>query len=159
MRYDLHTRLNAYTRVSEGNLNDFVREAPNDGNVYGRQNEEWVKLDKSVLNETFMAGPINKEVLTASDINDLEQSHNPTSSKFDLSFNLIEDSYIWFCSKNEIDYVAQVGGVEIDLIEQEQDVGVIYADGSQDIWHCYRTTYPLLSGKWNFIVKLKEISN
>ena len=131
-----------------------IEEAPDDGEVYARQNKEWVKLSKEALSYSFIMGALNKEEITLSDIDGLDKSFNPKKDKIERKYKSEEDSYIWFCSLKPIDYIAHVGGLEIDYI-QKPNIEATYS-GKKEIWHCYRTTYPLLAGTWNLIIKFKK---
>ena len=131
-----------------------IEEAPDDGEVYARQNKEWVKLSKEALSYSFIMGALNKEDIELSDIDGLDKSFNPKKDKFERKYTSEEDSYICFCSLEPIDYIAHVGGLEIDYI-QKPDIEATYS-GKKEIWHCYRTTYPLLAGTWNLIIKFKK---
>lgn len=138
-------------------LANAIEEAPVDGNTYARQNKAWVKISNEALAYTFMSGPLNKEEIELSDLDGLNKSSNPDTSKIDVKYVLDEDSYIWFVSLKTIDYIAHAGGLEIDY----EDKGTIVAtyDGKKETWYCYRTTYQLLSGTWNLIVKFTEEIN
>lgn len=131
-----------------------IEEAPDDGEVYARQNKEWVKLSKEALSYSFIMGALNKEEIELSDIDSLDKSFNPKKNKIERKYKSEEDSYVWFCSLKPVDYIAHVGGLEIDYI-QKPDIEATYS-GKKEIWHCYRTTYPLLAGTWNLIIKFKE---
>ena len=99
-------------------------------------------------------GALNKEEIELSDIDKLDRSFNPKKDKFERKYESKEDSYIWFCSLKEVDYIAHVGGLEIDFI-QAPNVEATYS-GKKETWYCYRTTYPLLAGTWNLIIKFKK---
>ena len=131
-----------------------IEEAPADGNVYGRKDKEWVQLSKEALSYSFISGPLNKEYITLEDIDSLEKSSNPKKQKIERKYVLDSDSYIWFVSLKEIDYIAHVGGLEIDYVKLPE-ITATY-NGVKDTWYTYRTTYPLLAGTWNLIIKFKK---
>lgn len=103
-----------------------IEEAPDDGEVYARQNKEWVKLSKEALSYSFIMGALNKEEIELSDIDSLDKSFNPKKNKIERKYKSEEDSYVWFCSLKPIDYIAHVGGLEIDYI-QKPDIEATYS--------------------------------
>lgn len=135
-------------------LESEVEEAPVDGNAYARKDKEWVKLNTTNLAYSFITGASDKESISYSDLKKLGDYSNPKKQKIEKKYTLSSNSYIWFCSLKPIDYIAHVGGLEIDYKQEsniENSCGII-----DEIWYCYRTTYPLLSGVWNFIIKFQE---
>ena len=130
-----------------------IEEAPADGNVYGRKDKEWVQLSKEALSYSFISGPLNKEYITLEDIDALEKSSNPKKNRIERKYILDIDSYIWFVSLKEIDYIAHVGGLEIDYVKLPE-ITATY-NGVKETWYTYRTTYPLVANTWNFIIKFK----
>lgn len=135
-------------------LDNEIDEAPADGEVYGRKDKEWVKLSKEAIAYSFISGPLDKEKITIDDIPSLDKSSNPKKQRIERKYVLDEDSYIWFVCKDEIDYIAHVGGLEIDYVKSD-DLTETYS-GVKETWHTYRTTYPLVKGTWNFIIKFKK---
>ena len=131
-----------------------IEEAPDDGNLYARKNKEWVKIQDDYLIYSFRMGGLNKEVISFGDIRSLDYYENVEETKIEKSYNLNSDSYIWFISLTPIEYIATVGGLEIDYIKQKNNIIV----DDTTTYYCYRTTYPLLKGKWNFIIKFEEIT-
>ena len=71
-----------------------IEEAPDDGEVYARQNKEWVKLSKEALSYSFIMGALNKEEIDLSDIDSLDKSFNPKNNKIERKYKSEEDSYI-----------------------------------------------------------------
>lgn len=108
-----------------------IEEAPDDGEVYARQNKEWVKLSKEALSYSFIMGALNKEEIELSDIDSLDKSLNPKKNKIERKYKSEEDSYVWFCSLKPVDYIAHVGGLEIDYI-QKPDIEATYS-GKKEI--------------------------
>ena len=131
-----------------------IEEAPEDGNVYARKDKQWVQLSKEALHYSFLSGPINKEYITLEDLDLFEDSSNPEENKIEKTYVLTNDSYIWFVSLKEIEYIAHVGGLEIDYVRLP-DIEATYEE-DKETWHTYRTTYPLVPNNWNFIIKFKE---
>lgn len=158
MRSNLKTVLSAYTRVTSEVLDGYVTEAPADGNTYGRKDKQWVQLSDESDYFTFTVGGLDKEKIEVNDLTNLGQALNPTSSKFDVSFDLKTDSYVWFCSTKAVDYIAQVGGLEIDY--ETTPIELIKTTGNKSTkWYCYRSTQQLLSGHWNLTIKLSGGDN
>lgn len=147
--------INAETgEYSYQKLANEIEEAPADGEVYARKDKEWVKLSKESLSYSFISGALNKEEITLADLDSFDKSSNPKNNRIERKYELKEDSYIWFVSLKEIDYIAHAGGLEIDY-EEKPTIEAKYS-GQKETWYCYRTTYQLLSGTWNLIIKFKK---
>lgn len=131
-----------------------IEEAPSDGNVYGRKDKEWVKLSNNAIQYSFLSGYLDKEEIDISDLDSFEKMSNPKQNKIERKYVLDKDGYIWFVSLKPIDYIAHVGGLEIDYT-QKDNLTLKYS-GKEETWYCYRTTYQLLSGTWNFIIKFSK---
>lgn len=131
-----------------------VEEAPIDGDVYARKDKEWVKLPNPPLSYSFISGALNKEEISLNDLDAFDEFSSPKNDTIDRKYKLKEDSYIWFISLKEIDYIAHAGGLEIDFTTMPTLQGK-YAGETKRL-HCYRTTYQLLAGIWNMIIKFKE---
>ena len=131
-----------------------IEEAPVDGNVYGRKDKEWVKLSNNALSYSFISGALNKEEISLDDLDAFDKLSNPKNNKIERKYELKEDSYVWFVSLKEIDYIAHAGGLEIDFTVMPT-LEAKYS-GEKEVWYCYRTTYQLLSGTWNLIIKFKK---
>lgn len=121
-----------------------VEEAPVDGNVYARQDKEWVKLSNPPLSYSFISGALNKEEISLDDLYAFDDLSSPQNNTIDRKYKLKEDSYIWFISLKEIDYIAHAGGLEIDFTIMPTLEGK-YAGETKRLY-CYRTTYQLLTG-------------
>lgn len=132
-------------------LGNEIEEAPEDGKSYARKDGEWVPLSNSALEYTFLSGPINKESITLDDIDAFDKVSSPKKGTIQRKYKLTSDSYIWFVSLKEIDYIAHAGGLEIDF-ERMPNLTASY-NGDKQTWYCYRTTYPLVADTWNLIIK------
>lgn len=71
-----------------------IEEAPDDGEVYARQNKEWVKLSKNSLAYSFISGELNKEELSLADLDSFDKLSNPKKDKIERKYDLKENSYI-----------------------------------------------------------------
>jgi hypothetical protein len=72
-------------------------------------------LSSNPLFYSFISGALNKEEISLDDLDAFNKLSNPKNNKIDRKYELTENSYVWFISLKEIDYIAHAGGLEIDF--------------------------------------------
>ena len=150
-KVNLKTTLEALVEASPTVLDEYVKEAPKDGEVYGRQNGKWVALNSDKLLYVF---DTDNSSVSFDDINKLHPIliEDKTIIPVTLNIENIEGEYCYFCSTIEIMKVMS-GGLDADI---EQLSSINLPNGK--VLFVYRTTELLISGVWNFTVYLSPIT-
>ena len=171
MRFCLNTIVNAYQKVSPSILTEYitkeelekeyVKEAPDDGGVYGRQDKQWVELEPDTVRKIQLYyGDSSKSTFTTfADITGLK-NHDEIArlSKETAQQAVIKDyvldqaNYIWVCCSSKV--------TSILCFDDSLTVGCVYTNSNSEesisgddglTYYCYRLESHLIkSHPWNF---------
>ena len=172
MEFRLNTTVSAYPKIGPSILTDYVKrdelekgyvkEAPDDGGVYGRQDKQWVELEPgSVKHIHLYYGDSSKLTFTSSaDISALKGSQLVArTSAEEPQTAIIKDyvldkvAYFWVCCSAKVQSIL--------CFKDSLTVGCVYTNsasldppikGEDGLdYHCYRLESSLIKNHpWNF---------
>ena len=159
MKMNLNTKLDAYPKLSSsilnnyvtkedlGNtLNNYVTEAPVDGNAYSRKDKNWAALKPStLLEEVSLYYGSNGELQldTIQEILDLQSGEKlipPTEHTYNITYNIPENGYFWVVATQSITSIRWVFGL-LDYIAQTAKIST---PDNVKTYFCYRIREELI---------------